>query len=256
MAFELHEAINSSNYDLAVKLIEAGADVNEINECDKTPLVCAEIKNDVDLVNLLINNGAKAILFGSYNHVYSALIHFCRINQLRKSNDTEKYKKYKIIEKMLENTNINELSNGLDPALLIANTNYVPIVELFLIKGMTISLVNSINTFVQTDAEKDYKTSKAIISYGLLSGNLKNKSDFIRKNEALSNHFDEVEKKINYLYKNPFIGCKTQTENILNKVLYKKNSLKALSFTKFFKFLNVDAIESSISNETQGLKSK
>src|SRR5205823_6549536 len=53
----LHEAIYHNKMDITELLLKAGADVNAIGD-GKVPLITATLKNNIAIVNLLLNYGA------------------------------------------------------------------------------------------------------------------------------------------------------------------------------------------------------
>ncbi|WP_394776855.1 ankyrin repeat domain-containing protein [Flavobacterium sp.] len=55
----LNVAVSKGDLDFVKKLIEYGADVNEISE-DLSPLMIAARYNKVEIINLLLANGANA----------------------------------------------------------------------------------------------------------------------------------------------------------------------------------------------------
>ena len=55
---QLMEAISERNSDEVKKLLETGADANELTEIGATPLIHATWGKDITIVKLLVENGA------------------------------------------------------------------------------------------------------------------------------------------------------------------------------------------------------
>lgn len=58
----LHAAIESRNYDAAIKLLALGANVNAENSVGETPIYIATYNADNTMISLLLENGADANL--------------------------------------------------------------------------------------------------------------------------------------------------------------------------------------------------
>jgi len=62
--YEMHEAIYSGNINLLIDSIKCGGDVNERNYIEYTPIFSAIEKNDIRIVKILIDAGARLDVVG------------------------------------------------------------------------------------------------------------------------------------------------------------------------------------------------
>lgn len=263
MPFELHRAVEANNQELAGFLIRNGADVNEIETKNRVPLFYAIKKNNFELVKMLLDHNAK-ICINDYSYLFLAL-QISILQNLKKTDKDLKNINYQIVKLLIDKgANVNKFAcNDLNIMVNSAIFSlYYPLVKLLLNQGANIEkyepfLENTIK-LIELDKKSEncikiYNIAKLIITEVLSKYKPKEKPDFLGKNKILSDYWDEVKGKIDYLNEDPVLG-KVQTQRVIKECEFLKNSLKGLSLNAFFKS-NVKTINNDISNEAVETKS-
>ena len=248
MAFKLHRAVESGNIELVKSLIENKADVNETEE-SLTPLYPAIKKNNLKLVKVLLDNGAKPC-FAGYPYLLLAI----------QQKPTEKHLKtinYQIIELLIDKgANVNEFSNrgeNLPLFYALCSPPSIPLAKLLLSNGANIEKYESLlQNAIELDRNSDhaiheYNIAKLIIIVVLSRHQPNEKLEFLEENTILSDYWDEVKLKLDYLNENPVVG-KDQAKRFIKECEFLKDSLVGLSLNAFFKS-NVKATRNNISSD-------
>lgn len=247
MPFELHRAVEANNQQLAEFLIRNGADVNEIETKNRVPLFYAIEKNNFKMVEMLLKYDAK-ICINDYPYLFLALQ--ISILNLKKTDKDLKIINYQIVKLLIDKgANVNEF-NCDDLNIMVVSaifSLYYPLVKLLLNQGANIEKYEPFLTIairlqdLRPELNYGLDVAKLIITVVLSRDQSEEKPKFLERYQILSDYWDEVKGKIDYLNKDPVLG-KNQTQKVIKECEFLKNSLKGLSLNRFFK-ANVEATD-------------
>lgn len=243
MPFELHRAIESGDQQSVKSLINEGADVNEIETENKTPLFYAITNNNLELVKVLLDHGAK-ICLNDYSYLFLAIQQSIILN-FERAEKNLRVINYQIVRLLIDRGgNVNQLAND-GTNILVSSalfSNYYPLVELLLKKGANIEQYKLLaQTAVKLDNSyhnDNCDTASLLIAFNLLRYQPKEKPDFVEENQDLSAHWDRIMKKIDELRKRQTVGVERPTENFLFNISHEENTLRSAAFFKFFDIKN------------------
>lgn len=245
----LHNAVKSGDIELVKSLLTDGADPNLIEgqRMPITPLYYAIKNNNLELVKMLLDHGAEP-LFRGYSYLTLA------IYQVTVYKQTNEFKaiNYQIVVALIDKgADVNRLYNhgtnmGLENSLGLYPS--LPLFILLLSKGATPSELDVLLKNVRR--QHSINLTKDIIIVVLSICKNTKKPNF-HEDKILSDYWDEVKRKIDYLNENPVLGTE-QTQRVIKECEFLKKSLMGLTLNGFFKS-NVDTSEADVRAELKNV---